>query len=110
MLIGGWWLGPLLLGLYALAGAVGVVIATLFVGQLIAGVAGRSDARPILALVIGLGVLALAMMVPYLGPVLISSALIFGLGALTLGVFQARRGAPERRRAQDAPEPAHAGA
>ena len=64
--IGGWWLGLLLLALYALALLFGYVVSGLLVGRLTLARLGPPDAR-ILAVVVGLAILTLAGLIPFVG-------------------------------------------
>jgi cytoskeletal protein CcmA (bactofilin family) len=89
-LVGGWWLGVILLGLFALGLLVGLVIAALQLGRWIAEALGRlvPDAA---ALAAGLLLLLLFGSVPTAGPVLLVLAALFGLGGELLGWLHLRR-------------------
>lgn len=91
---GGWWIGLALLGLLALAFALGMATAGLGAGRWLLERAGRTRAHAVWALLAGLVVLGLVALVPFVGPVVVFVAAVIGLGALTLSVVRARRHEP----------------
>jgi hypothetical protein len=90
LLIGGWWLGLLLIPLWILALAVGYVVSGFLLGRLIFAQLGWGRYHDAVALLGGLIVLAVIGFVPLLGGLVGLAALVFGTGALALTV--SRRG------------------
>lgn len=94
VLIGGWWLGVLLVPIWLLVLAVGYVVSGFLVGRLLfarLGWGGYHD-----ALLGGLFVLTVLGLIPVLGGLIGLAALVFGAGALALTVG---RGSWRRRAA-----------
>jgi hypothetical protein len=87
--VGGWWLGLMLLALYAITATVGYVIAAEFVGRLVLGLVDRRKEHLVWGLLLGLVLLGVVSLVPFLGGLAIFAALVFGLGALALAAFRA---------------------
>jgi len=89
-LIGGWWIGFVVLALFTVALALSIPVAAVGVG----GALLRVARRPVpvwLALLIGLVVLLLVALIPILGGLVIFLALLFGMGASTIAVVGNRR-------------------
>ena len=89
-LIGGWWIGFVVLSLFVVVLALSIPIAAVGVG----GAVLRVARRPVpvwLALLIGLVVLLLVALIPILGGLVIICALLFGMGATTVAVVGNRR-------------------
>ncbi|HVD51417.1 MAG TPA: hypothetical protein VNB51_05200 [Candidatus Udaeobacter sp.] len=89
-LIGGWWIGFVVLSLFVVVLALSIPIAAVGVG----GAVLRVARRPVpvwLALLIGLVVLLLVALIPILGGLVIFCALLFGMGATTVAVVGNRR-------------------
>src|SRR5256884_6243607 len=89
-LIGGWWIGFVVLSLFVVVLALSIPIAAVGVG----GAVLRVARRPVpvwLALLIGLIVLLLVALNPILGGLVIFCALLFGMGATTIAVVGNRR-------------------
>jgi cytoskeletal protein CcmA (bactofilin family) len=89
-LIGGWWIGFVVLSLLIVALALSLPVAAVGVG----GALLRVARRPVpvwLALFIGLVALLLVALVPILGGIVIFLALLFGMGATTIAVVGNRR-------------------
>src|SRR5256885_3056043 len=89
-LIGGWWIGFVVLSLFVVVLALSIPIAAVGVG----GAVLRVARRPVpvwLALLIGLIVLLLVALIPTLGGLVIFCALLFGMGATTIAVVGNRR-------------------
>ena len=89
-LIGGWWIGFVVLALFGVALALSIPVAAVGVG----GALLRIARRPVpvwLALFIGLVALLLVALIPILGGLVIFCALLFGLGATTIAVVGNRR-------------------
>jgi cytoskeletal protein CcmA (bactofilin family) len=89
-LIGGWWIGFVVLALFVVVLALSIPVAAVGVG----GALLRMTRRPVpvwLALFIGLIALLLVALIPILGGLVIFCALLFGMGAATVAVFGNRR-------------------
>jgi hypothetical protein len=97
LLIGGWWLGLLLIPLWILALALGYVVSGFLLGRLIFARVGWGGYHDALALIAGLFVLAVVSIVPLLGGLVALAAIVFGAGAFALAV--SRWSAPARRAA-----------
>ena len=90
--LGGWWLGFAVLAMYAIACAVGYVIAAIVAGQMAVDVVRQPRQHLAWNLLEGLAVFGLVGLVPVVGPVLVFVATIFGLGSLTLSIAALYRG------------------
>lgn len=89
-LIGGWWIGFVVLALCVLLIALSIPVASVGVGSALLRVAQRPG--PVwLALLLGLIVLLLVAVIPILGGIVIFLALLFGMGAATLAVAGGRQ-------------------
>ncbi len=89
-LIGGWWIGFVVLALLVVALALSIPVAAVGIG----GALLRIARRPVpvwFALLIGLIVLLLVALIPILGGIVIFCALLFGIGATTIAVVGNRR-------------------
>jgi len=86
IIIGGWWLGVLLLPIWILLLAVGYVVSGFLVGRLLFARLGWAGYHDALALLGGLFVLALVGLLPVLGGFVGLAAVVFGAGALALTV------------------------
>lgn len=89
-LIGGWWIGFVVLALFVVVLALGIPVAAVGVG----GAILRMTQRPVpvwLALLIGLVTLLLVALIPILGGIVIFCAILFGMGATTIAVVGNRR-------------------
>jgi cytoskeletal protein CcmA (bactofilin family) len=89
-LIGGWWIGFVVLALCIVLIALSLPVASVGVG----GALLRITQRPgpaWLALLLGLVVVLLAALVPIAGGIVIFLALLFGIGATTLAVARGRQ-------------------
>jgi len=89
-LIGGWWIGFVVLALLVVALALSIPVAAVGIG----GALLRIARRPVpvwFALLIGLIVLLLVALIPILGGIVIFCALLFGMGATTIAVVGNRR-------------------
>jgi hypothetical protein len=92
LLIGGWWLGIVMLFLYALALGVGYVVSAILVGELIVTrvLSGRAPAA--LSLVLGVLVLGSLALIPVVGGIVSAVAVTAGVGALGLVAMRHYRG------------------
>lgn len=89
-LIGGWWIGFVVLALGVVLIALSIPVASVGVGSALLRVVQRPG--PVwLALILGLTVLLLLALVPVLGGIVIFLALLFGVGAATIAVAGSRR-------------------
>jgi len=89
-LIGGWWIGFVVLAMFGVVLALGIPVAAVGVGGALLRIAHRPG--PVwLALIIGLIVLLLVALIPILGGLVIFCALLFGMGATTMAVVGNRR-------------------
>ena len=96
LMIGGWWIGLLLLALLLALLPVGVSIVGLLIGQVIMQRAGRPNVALSWSLLAGLVVMALVSLVPVVGGIVLFAAMLFGLGAgiVTLtAIYRGRTGA-----------------
>src|SRR5216683_1922446 len=84
VLIGGWWLGVLLLPIWILVLAIGYVVSGFLVGRLLFARLGWARYHDALALLGGLFVLTVLGLLPVLGGFVGLAALVFGAGALAL--------------------------
>ena len=90
VVIGGWWIGFVVLSLFVVVLALSIPVAAVGVG----GAVLRIARRPVpvwLALFIRLIVLLLVALIPILGGLVIFCALVFGMGATTIAVVGNRR-------------------
>jgi cytoskeletal protein CcmA (bactofilin family) len=94
--LGGWWLGLLLLALFAIGLALSFPAVGLFAGRWIFSRAGRGAVHRLLALLVGVALLTLVGQVPLLGALVLLAALLLGLGALLLAAL---RGSVDHSRA-----------
>jgi hypothetical protein len=94
LIFGGWWIALGGIALYFFALALGYVVSATYVGRWLLGRAGRGGAAFGWALLAGLVALGLVTAIPFLGHLLGFTATLFGLGALAMAWYQARRGAP----------------
>lgn len=92
--IGGWWLGPMLLALYGITLLLGYITAALFIGSYLFSLTGRSNVPLAAFLLIGLIVLTVLGLLPYVGGLVGFAATLFGLGALVVAAIQERQALP----------------
>jgi hypothetical protein len=86
VLIGGWWLGALLIPVWILVLAIGYVVTAFLAGRLLFARLGWGGYHDALALLGGLFVLTVLGLIPVLGGLIGLAALVFGAGALALTV------------------------
>jgi hypothetical protein len=86
VLIGGWWLGALLIPIWLLMLAVGYVVSAFLLGRLVFARLGWSGYHDALALLGGLFVLTVVGLLPVLGGLIGLAAIVFGAGAAALTV------------------------
>ncbi|TMD85766.1 MAG: DUF342 domain-containing protein [Chloroflexi bacterium] len=88
LLIGGWWLGVLLVPIWILVLAVGYVVSGFLLGRLLFAQLGWGGYHDALALLGGLFVLTILGLIPILGGLVGLAAVVLGAGALALAVSQ----------------------
>lgn len=84
--VGGWWVGVLGLGAYAIALALCIPVVGVALGQWVLGRLGRRGAPGAVALMLGVAILTLVGQVPLVGGALVLVVLLFGLGAIVAPV------------------------
>lgn len=104
LIIGGWWIAFLLLAVYWIGLAIGTVIGAVTLGRLLLRWLKR-DAHVVWAALLGVLVIAVFGIVPILGGLVSLAALLFGLGAVTLAVWERVR-PPKPAAEMSPPEPA----
>jgi len=81
-LVGGWWIGLLVLLVWLVVVLLGIPAAALFAGRWVLERAGKAQTALALRLVVGLILLWIVRVVPVLGALVLFAAMLFGLGAL----------------------------
>lgn len=82
LLLGGWWIAAMLMGLYSIALVLGYAMAALWLGRMLIGLLRKGAGVPLLlGLVAGTFVLTVLTSIPLLGWVLGAFATLAGLGA-----------------------------
>lgn len=94
LLVGGWWLGLLLIALYILALALGYVVSGFLLGRLLFDRLGWGRYHAALALLGGLVILALVGVIPIIGGLVGLAAVLFGVGALAVALVRAQSARP----------------
>ncbi len=89
-LIGGWWIGFVVLSLFIVLIALSIPVTSVGMGGALLRVTQRPG-PPWLALLLGLVVLLIVALVPIVGGIVIFLALLFGMGAATLAVAGGRQ-------------------
>jgi cytoskeletal protein CcmA (bactofilin family) len=93
LMIGGWWIGLTLLGIYALLAVIGYLAAAEWIGLAAARLANW-HVHPAWTLLLGLVVLGVLTLLPVLGWFIGLVAMLVGLGAVALAAWHAYHGAP----------------
>jgi hypothetical protein len=93
LLVGGWWIGVMLLILCAMLALVGYLACAEWLGLAALRVA-KAAVHPIWAVLLGLLILAVVSLIPVLGGIAVLAATVFGVGALTVSAWHAYRQAP----------------
>lgn len=100
LFVGAWWLALILMALYALALPVSLVVAGLGLGHWIAARVGRADVALPWTLLVGVVLLSVVSVVPWIGAIAVVLAALLGFGALigslTSGARPVERRTPER--------------
>lgn len=89
---GGWWIGLGVIVLHLFALACGYVVSATAVGKWILARIGRAGPGFALGLAIGLLSLGIVGFIPFIGMLAGSTAALFGVGAIAMAWFHARRG------------------
>ncbi|TMD41701.1 MAG: hypothetical protein E6I88_06800 [Chloroflexi bacterium] len=84
ILIGGWWIGALMIPLWILVCALGYVVSAFLVGRLLFTQVGWGSYHDAIALAAGLLVLAVVTAIPLLGWLVGLAAVLLGVGALAV--------------------------
>jgi len=103
-LIGGWWIGLMILAAYAIALISSVPLAAIAIGRLLLDRFGRRGVHFGWALLVGVVILTLIGLIPFAGLLLICLAALVAFGGLILSRF--RRPAPPATREPVEPVPA----
>lgn len=93
LVVGGWWIGVMLLGAYGLLAVLGYIESAESVG-LVAARLAKWQVHPIWDMLLGLAIVGLLTLIPVIGGIVALAAVTLGLGALTLRVWDAYRGTP----------------
>jgi cytoskeletal protein CcmA (bactofilin family) len=91
VMLGGWWIGLMAMGLYAMGLALCFPVVGLFIGRWLLDRFGKAGTPLVWALLVGLALLLLVGQVPVLGVLIVLATILFGLGALVLTAAQRRR-------------------
>jgi hypothetical protein len=91
--VGGWWIGLVLLSLYAMLAVVGYLAFAEWLGFAALHL-GKVQALSVWALLLGLVILGLTTVVPVFGGLVVFGATVFGIGAIALSGWQAYRKEP----------------
>jgi cytoskeletal protein CcmA (bactofilin family) len=86
LLIGGWWIGLLLIAVYLLALGLAFVVSGYFLGRIVSTRLGWSHIHAAWVLLGGLFVLTVVGLIPVLGGLVGLAAVLFGLGTLSMAV------------------------
>jgi hypothetical protein len=106
LFFGGWWIAFGVFVFYVFAVAVGYVVAATQVGRWALTRAGRPGSALGWALALGLALLGLVTVIPFVGKAVGFIAALFGLGAMAIAWYQARRGEHRTAGFTSAPTPA----
>jgi len=94
VMIGGWWIGLGAIPIYFFLLATGYVIAAVRVGAMVLNRTGRPSPAYGWSLLLGLVLVGLVAAIPFLGWMVGCAVALFGVGALVLAWYRARRTAP----------------
>jgi hypothetical protein len=103
--IGLWWLGVLVLALYPVLLVLSMIVSGLALGSVLNRALNRPSVPIMLAFAVGLAILTLASVLPYVGPVVSIVAIIFGLGVLVLAPRSSAPATSEPPASQPTPAP-----
>jgi cytoskeletal protein CcmA (bactofilin family) len=92
-MVGGWWIGLILLAAYIVFAVLGYIAFADWVGVTIAKYAHQAM-HPAWSLVIGLAVVGVLTLIPFIGALVGFVAVLMGMGALALTGWYAYRGVP----------------
>lgn len=93
-LLGGWWLGLLVVFAFVTALALSFPAVGYLVGNMLVRNLKLSTSRRVMALIAGVAIVTLAIRIPLLGIAIGLGVILFGLGALLLSGLDLRRQAP----------------
>ncbi len=93
LVVGGWWIGVMLLGAYGLLAVLGYIESAESVG-LVAARLAKWQVHPVWDLLLGLAIVGLLTLIPVVGGIVALAAVALGLGALALRTWDAYRGTP----------------
>jgi hypothetical protein len=93
LLVGGWWIGFMLLILCAMLALVGNLACAEWLGLTTFRVA-KVGVHPVWAVLLGLVILAVASLIPVLGGRIVMAATVFGVGVLTVSAWHAYQQPP----------------
>lgn len=91
VIFSGWWLGLIALVLFGIVLVLGYIVARLRLGRSVLAWLGQRQAHLILALLIGLALLILLNLVPFVGFVVALVAVLFGMDALVWALIRMRQ-------------------
>jgi uncharacterized membrane protein YhaH (DUF805 family) len=89
-IIGGWWIGLIVLGAYVLLAVLGYLAFAEWAG-ITAARLGDWQGHPVWSLLAGLAIVGLVTLIPFIGPLTGFVAIVLGVGALTLTAWSAYR-------------------
>ncbi|MBV9577305.1 MAG: hypothetical protein JO057_01810 [Chloroflexi bacterium] len=92
--LGLWWLGVILLALYPVALILSMSVSGLALGSWLQARVNQPGVPTLIMFAVGMLILTLASLLPYVGPVVNILAVIFGLGTLVLAPRSQRPAAP----------------
>jgi hypothetical protein len=82
--VGLWWLGVILLALYPVLLLVSLAVSGLALGSWLSRRIGRAGVPSVVPFAVGLIVISLLSLLPFIGPIVNILAVIFGIGTLVL--------------------------
>ena len=94
IMMGGWWLAFIILGLQWVAILAGVTISAVFVGRLVLRAFGSAQPHAFWSVLMGLVLVWLVLIVPVLGWLVVSVLSIFGIGGFTVALYERWRAGP----------------
>jgi hypothetical protein len=94
LIVGGWWIGTIIIAVYGMALISSVALAGIAIGRWLLERFGRPTVHFAWALLLGVSLLALVGLVPLAGGLLVGLITLFAFGGLVLSMF-GRRGMSE---------------
>jgi len=92
LVVGGWWISLLVLGLYVALMAAGYALGGYATGRLLLHLLGDTNPNRVLALIVGVFTLWAIGLIPVIGWMVGLAAVVFGLGALVVAAWTSRFG------------------